>query len=135
MNASLPRRHRVLATVFLLSAIVWTWLLVVRDPLAILGLRGVLPRDIADAGHWDKLVHGGGYLGLMLVGGFAFGLRPRARALGGLLLVGAVHGAAVEVAQWSLGSRHGDVVDWFADMAGLMIGFAVVEWRRRRRVV
>lgn len=81
----------------------------------------------------DKVVHVGLYtvLGVAL----AFG---RTRAGGGvpvvvLVAIGMLYGASDEIHQIFVPGRNADIGDWFADVAGVVLGFGVAEWFGRRR--
>lgn len=70
--------------------------------------------------HADKIAHFLAYLGLGLIGLFAW---PRhALAVCVVLLA---HGALVEVAQSLTGYRYGDVQDWLADAAGVLVALLI----------
>ena len=129
--------RRIVRAVFWLYAAGWTLLLLVPDPVKMLGVRDVLPEEIASGhGHWDKLVHGTGYLVLMVTLGFAYDFARRTPPSGvsvrWLFLACLVHGASTEVLQWASGWRTGDFVDWLADAAGTTLGMLVLRSFQRR---
>lgn len=71
---------------------------------------------------WDKAQHALGFAALAYFGLMGYARQARLVVLG---LV--VFGIAIEVTQHFSGWRHGDWLDWVADCAGLLIGYAA--WR------
>lgn len=70
---------------------------------------------------WDKAQHALGFAALAFLGLTGYAQQARKVALG---LV--VFGIAIEVLQHLSGWRHGDWLDWVADCAGLLIGYAAL---------
>lgn len=70
---------------------------------------------------WDKAQHALGFAALAYFGLTGYVLQAR-RVLLGLV----VFGIAIEVMQHLSGWRHGDWLDWVADCAGLLIGYAAL---------
>jgi len=70
---------------------------------------------------WDKAQHAWAFAVLALIGCCAF--PPRIR----LVFVGLLaHGALIEILQATLTTtRTGDVLDWFADGVGILVGVSV----------
>lgn len=71
---------------------------------------------------WDKAQHALGFAALAYSGLMGYARQARLVVLG---LV--VFGIAIEVTQHLSGWRHGDWLDWVADCAGLLTGYAA--WR------
>lgn len=69
---------------------------------------------------WDKAQHALGFAGLAYLGLAGYPRQVRRVVLG---LV--VFGMAIEVLQHLSGWRHGDLLDWVADCAGLSLGWLV----------
>jgi VanZ family protein len=85
-----------------------------------------LPPQVFDI--WDKAQHAAGFAVLALLGRLAYPNATFALVLG---LLG--YGAAIELAQSATGWRSGDVQDWLADAAGVMVGLALgVAWCAKR---
>ena len=67
---------------------------------------------------WDKAQHASAFTVLAVLGCCAFPRRSRLVAVGLL-----AHGALIEILQATLTTtRTGDVLDWFADSVGILIG-------------
>ena len=77
-----------------------------------------LPSIIFD--WWDKAQHALAFAGLAGLGLIAYPSRTT-RVLVGLLPLG----AGIELAQAATGWRNGDVLDWLADVVGLMLGYGM----------
>ncbi|MBI1404598.1 MAG: VanZ family protein [Caulobacter sp.] len=76
---------------------------------------------------WDKAEHATAYLGLTLVGAWAFPERLRRLALGLFLA-----GVGVEILQAIMGlGRQGDPVDAVANSVGIAVGLGVAMAARR----
>lgn len=71
---------------------------------------------------WDKAQHALGFAALAYCGLAGF-VRKTSRVVLGLM----VFGMAIEALQHISGWRHGDWLDWMADCAGLLMGYAA--WR------
>lgn len=74
-----------------------------------------LPPQVFDL--WDKAQHAFGFAVLAVLGVLAYPRRPVGWVLGLLAL-----GAGIEVAQSLTGWRYGDMADWVADAAGVVVG-------------
>lgn len=115
-----PRPLRIAAFLAALAVIAWLSLAPSAD----------LPQGLT---FWDKAEHACAYLGLALIGGWAFPERIGRLALG-LFLVG----VGVEIAQSLMGlGRQGDPVDAVANTVGIALGIglaATVQALHRRRV-
>ncbi|MDD2917788.1 VanZ family protein [Rhodoferax sp.] len=70
---------------------------------------------------WDKAQHALGFAALAW-----FGLAGYARQTRRVVLGLVMFGIAIEVMQHLSGWRHGDWLDWVADCAGLLIGYAAL---------
>lgn len=70
---------------------------------------------------WDKAQHALGFAALAY-----FGLTGYARQARRVVLGLVVFGIVIEVLQHLSGWRHGDWLDWVADCAGLLIGYAAL---------
>lgn len=110
----------------------WLWLVCFWIILAAVSIGSLLPpahlpSQAFDV--WDKAQHAAGFALLTLLGLPAFATSRR-RVLIGL----AIYGAAIEVAQQMSGWRTGDLMDWVADvigvLAGLLLHWAVASLRR-----
>ena len=77
---------------------------------------------------WDKIQHALSYAVLTLLGLVGWPGRFAAVAVGML-----AHGAAIEMAQTCLGWRTGDVLDWAADAAGVLLACLLVRKLYRTR--
>jgi VanZ family protein len=80
----------------------------------------------------DKLVHGIGYFALYSLAAWAFRLRELTGRHVWWLGACLSHAALTEVAQCWIASRSGDIKDWLADAAGLLI--AAVMFRLIHRI-
>jgi VanZ family protein len=80
---------------------------------------------------WDKFEHAGAYLGLALLGSWAFPGRAWSLAIGLFAL-----GVGVEIAQASMGwGRQGDPADALANTIGILIGLALARASRELPMV
>lgn len=88
--------------------------------LALLTILSLIPSTaVPSAFHfWDKAQHSLGYVALSVTGFFAFPQRVM------LVFIGLLaHGAVIEILQGTLTTtRFGDVLDWFADGIGVLVG-------------
>lgn len=110
----------------------WTFMLIVPNPVGVLKLLLLgkdIPESLGDlAGNRDKLIHGVGYFILVLLA-WVSSHRLRAGCIQAwvvLFCFGAGHGALVEVIQQAGQSRQGDVIDWIADIVGLLAAMFVL---------
>jgi VanZ family protein len=100
----IPRPIRI--AVFLAACAVIVWLSVAPTTA------------IPSVNMWDKLEHAGAYVGLALIGAWAFRSRSWRLALGLFAL-----GVGVEIAQATMGwGRQGDVLDAVANSVGIGLG-------------
>lgn len=109
------------ALAFLVAFSVWTWALLVENPVPE-KLRGELGID------WEfilgKCLHGGAYAFLTVLGG----LWPKSRR-GQWFVIGllAFHGMLTEILQATMElGRHGCVRDVLVDWAGIVVGIVVL---------
>ncbi len=91
----------------------------------------ITPQVASAAGNWDKLFHGGSYLGLAVLAALAT-FRPRLRDFPVMpLLLGLIAYAGLdEVLQGPVG-RTPDVGDWLADVVGVVVGLLISLWATR----
>jgi VanZ family protein len=81
------------------------------------------PRYVPNLHLWDKFEHAAAFFGLT----FWFGGLVRRRAYPLLVLWMLLFGAAIEVAQGTMGlGRDADVRDWFADSVGIALAITLV---------
>lgn len=118
-------RHRLLLVVAVGLALGW-WLLM------FLGTHLPMPPKTHVSLN-DKLQHAGAYAGLMvLLLGAARGLRRRSwRVYLTVFALGAAYGVADELTQLLVPNRSAELLDWIADVTGLVLGasvFAVVDF-------
>ena len=126
MNGS--RLNRLLSNraVFWSYALIWTALLLVPDPEKFL-FADLLPSSITSGkGHWDKLVHGSGYLGLCVLAGATYAAGPSWLPRLWVIAACVAHGALTEVGQLGIRNRTADLFDWFADVAGVLVGLCLL---------
>jgi hypothetical protein len=94
------------------------------------GLLGVVTLSLLPIHHlpaqtslvWDKAQHATGFIGLALMGLYAYPGRTFLLCAGLL-----VTGAGIELAQQASGWRQGDVLDLLADGLGILAGYGI--WR------
>jgi len=87
-------------------------------------------RDVPDLHLWDKLEHATAFFGMT----FWFGGLVRRRRFWVLGLVMSVFGAAIEVAQGTMGlGRDMDIHDWIADSIGVLLALGLLLCVPRRR--
>lgn len=101
----------------------WLWRLSFWSAVLVVTLASLapvthLPPQAFDI--WDKAQHAVGFALLTLLCLQAFDV-SRVRAIVWL----ALYGAAIETAQQFSGWRTGDLMDWTADMAGVLAGIAL----------
>ena len=96
--------------------------------LAVATLSLLPPKDLPTIAMdiWDKAQHAIGFLGLGILGLLAYPCHPT-KVLAGLVLFG----LCIEVAQAATGWRAGDVLDWMADLTGLLVAMAL-RWAQIR---
>lgn len=87
-----------------------------------------LPPKIFD--WWDKLQHVLAFGVLTTLGFLAYGINriEVSRVVLGLV----VYGACIEVFQSLSGWRHGDLVDWLADLIGVTMAWGVFHYLKNR---
>jgi VanZ family protein len=87
-------------------------------------------RDVPDLHIWDKLEHATAFFGMT----FWFGGLVRRRRLWVLAVVMSTFGAAIEVAQGTMGlGRDMDIHDWIADSIGILLALGLLLCVPRRR--
>lgn len=101
-----------------LKVVFWTSLFAIT--LASLVPVTLLPPQALNL--WDKAQHALGFAWLAACGLLAFPLRPLALVVG---LV--IWGGAIELMQAASGWRHGEWIDWLADVIG--VALALLVWR------
>jgi VanZ family protein len=80
-------------------------------------------RDVPDLHIWDKLEHATAFFGMT----FWFGGLVRRRRLWVLAVVMSTFGAAIEVAQGTMGlGRDMDIHDWIADSIGILLALGLL---------
>lgn len=88
--------------------------------LALLTILSLIPSTAVPSAFvfWDKAQHSLGYVALSVTGYLAFPQRVL------LVFIGLLaHGAVIEILQATLTTtRFGDVLDWFADGTGVLVG-------------
>ena len=114
-----PRRSH--QRLFWLYFALWTALLVVPSLDRFLDLSIELPSGLS----LDKLVHAVGYAAFGFLATYAISGCPPLFRLSSVLLVGLIHSAGTEVIQRWIPSREGDLADWVADVAGLVLGICL----------
>jgi VanZ family protein len=129
--------RRIALVLFLGYAAIWTALLLVPDVTQIMFIPSDLPEEIAQSSlPADKIVHVTGYFFLTLSAIAAFGRRPPAVPLIWLAAGAALHGIAIEIAQHFIPPRSADILDWYADVAGvtaasvMVVGYRRIRWQR-----
>ena len=87
--------------------------------------------DVEPSFSWqDKVLHAAAFVGLCLIGSWAYLRRSYSLMLGLLVL-----GGGIEIAQFATGWRHMDFGDFVANAAGIMIGRLAFHLLRRKRPV
>jgi VanZ family protein len=117
---------------FLGYTAIWTALLLVPDVSSIPFIPTDLGEDLAYS-EWpvDKIVHGGGYFVLTLLGAMSLIGQPMRAPLVSVFAGAALHGAVTEIAQFFIPQRSANLFDWFADLAGATVAVASVMLVRR----
>ena len=126
---SFSRLNRFLSSraVFWSYALFWTLLLLVPDPEKLL-FRDLLPPSITSGkGHWDKLVHGSGYLGLFVLAAATYASGPSWRPRLWVIAACVAHAALTEIGQLVVPNRNCDVLDWLSDVAGILVGLCLLK--------
>ena len=135
MNGPRLSRQPTARIVFWLYALAWTALLLVPHPEKLLFFRDVLPDAIVSGkGHWDKLVHGSGYLGLFVLGSLAYVAGASGLLRHWVFPACVAHAALTEIGQLAVPSRTADVLDWLADVTGICVGICLMLGFCRRRI-
>lgn len=75
---------------------------------------------------WDKAQHALAFGVLMVLGAIAYA-KKTAYVFIGLM----IYGASIEFLQYKSGWRHGDLFDWFADVVGLIVAWALLRLYQR----
>ena len=121
------RLYRLLSNraIFWSYALIWTLLLLVPDPEKLIFQDLLPPAITSPKGHWDKLVHGSGYLGLFVLATASYASGPA--RLSRIWVFGAcvAHAALTEVGQLGVPNRKADLLDWLADVAGILVGLCL----------
>ena len=127
---SLYMPPRLQAAVWL-YVFLWTGLLMVPEPRKLLGLdsdetaTAIIPLD--------KLSHALGYGVFLVLTAAVYDPFNRLTRLCGIFTVGMIHGGVTEIAQCWIPARQGDLVDWSADVVGLVVAFGMLLTGRRLR--
>ena len=122
------RLYRLLShrAIFWSYALIWTLLLLVPEPEKLI-FQDLLPPEITSPkGHWDKLVHGAGYLGLFVLATVTYASGPAWLPRFWVFAACVAHGALTEIGQLAVPSRKADMLDWLADVAGILVGLCLL---------
>jgi len=130
MLSAVTRSNWIRPSVLAVYLVAWTLLLVIPDPLETLGLKPVVSADELEefVGPVSYGVHVAGYfiLGALIA---SLEIRDAPRWLtAGLWLGGVAHGALTEFVQSFVPSREGDLWDFAADVAGVLLGALIGRW-------
>lgn len=88
-----------------------------------------LPATELPVSRGDKVLHALAFAILCLIGSFAYCKRSYSLALGLLIF-----GGAIEIAQYALGWRHMESLDFLADAVGISVGRGIYHMIRRRNL-
>ena len=126
MDAS--RLYRLLSNraIFWSYALIWTLLLLVPDPEKLIFQDLLQPEITSPKGHWDKLVHGSGYLGLFVLATASFASSRAWLPRFWVFTACVAHGALTEIGQLGVRNRKADVLDWLADVVGILVGLCLL---------